>query len=309
MAEIKIYAYGMICISNSFVLKEFPTIDKYSEIEQSYRFPGGETGTCGVVLASLGANVTLDGTHIGREAIELVRDFFKDKSIDISLLKFDGSFDSLEDYVLITEDKRTPFGRFGHFFKQAYEENICHWNKPSEKAIEACTVSAIDDCFGEDSKLAAKLCRKYSKPYVTIDCPYDGYLHRHSAVTVISDEYLNDNYRDIPRDEMISRYAENGGGLTIITNGPKDLIYSRKNGEIHTFQPFSVKTASTLGAGDSFKAGCTYALAAGLNDYELVRFASACAAAAISRYPMQFDPPTLEEIQDLIDRRSEQSKI
>lgn len=181
MEEIKIYAYGMICISNSFVLKEFPTIDEYSEIEQCYRFPGGETGTCGAVLASLGADVTLDGTHIGREAVELVRDFFKNRSIDISLLKFDDSFDSLEDYILITKDKRTPFGRFGHFFKQAYEENIRHWNKPNEKAIEVCTAAAIDDCFGEDSELAAKLCRRYKKPYVTVDCPYDGYLHRHSA--------------------------------------------------------------------------------------------------------------------------------
>ena len=34
----------------------------------------------------------------------------------------------------------------------------------------------------------------------------------------------------------------------------------------------------------------------GMDDDALVRFASACAAVAISRYPMQLQPPTLEEL-------------
>ena len=43
-------------------------------------------------------------------------------------------------------------------------------------------------------------------------------------------------------------------------------------------------------------------IAGGTNGDELVRFASACAGVAVSRYPMQLDPPELREIEELIIR-------
>ena len=57
---------------------------------------------------------------------------------------------------------------------------------------------------------------------------------------------------------------------------------------------------STLGAGDTFKAGCVYGLLHGMKDDELVRFASACSAIAISRFPLPLNPPKPEEVQRLI---------
>lgn len=167
---MNIYLYGMICGSNSFRLNKFPTPDEYTEIQQSYRFPGGETGTCATVLASLGADATMDGTHIGRNTASLVREFYKDRSVNLDLLTFDNNFEGLEDYILITGDTRTPLGTFEHFFNAAYCNNIKHWNKPNADEIAKCDAAAIDDCFGEDSQLAAELCLKQGKPYVTIDC-------------------------------------------------------------------------------------------------------------------------------------------
>ena len=64
-----------------------------------------------------------------------------------------------------------------------------------------------------------------------------------------------------------------------------------------------VEVKSTLGAGDTFKAGCVYGLLHGMNDDELVRFASACSAIAISRFPLPKHPPRLAEVQELIDRQ------
>lgn len=106
--------------SNSFRLKEFLKLDEYSEIEESFRFPGGETGTCATVLSSLGSNVILDGTHIGRRSAQLIKDFYKPKNVDCSLLTFDESFDGLEDCIIISGDARTPMGTFGHFFSSAF---------------------------------------------------------------------------------------------------------------------------------------------------------------------------------------------
>ena len=73
------------------------------------------------------------------------------------------------------------------------------------------------------------------------------------------------------------------------------------------FTPYKVKAAGTLGAGDTFKAGCAYALLKNMPDEELVSFASACAATAISRYPLQLDPPRLSEVKALIE--SQKTKV
>ncbi len=297
---MKIYLYGMICGSNSFKLNAFLKPDEYSEIEQCARFIGGETGTCATVLSSLGADIRIDGTHIGRSTAQLARDFYKNKTVDLSSLTFDDSFEGLEDYVLISGSDRTPFGRFGHFFGEYYNGGVKQWNPPKERDIEWCDFAAIDAFFGEDSQAAAEMCVRLGKPYVTIDCKYDSYIHRHAAVDVISGDGLKMHYGDVSREEMFTRYAENTDGLTIITNGGNALFYGRKGEPVRTFQPFRVDVASTLGAGDTFKAGCAYALAKGMSDNDLVRFASACAGVAISRYPMQLDPPRLQEIESLL---------
>ena len=254
---MNIYLYGMICGSNSFRINSFPTPDEYTEIQQSYRFPGGETGTCATVLASLGMNVRVDGTHIGRNTRQLVEAFYQGRSVDLGSLTFDDDFEGLEDYILISGDTRTPFGSFGHFFTEAYSGGVKHWNPPKPDDIAACDAAAIDDFFGADSQLAARLCVEMGKPYVTIDCPYDSYVHQHSAVSVISGESLGSLYPGQSREELFPLFARNGGGLTIITNGGRPFCYGRGDGTMKTFQPFKVNVASTLGAGDSFKAGCT----------------------------------------------------
>ena len=303
---MKIYLYGMICASSCFKLSEFPKPDEYTEIEQSARFIGGETGTCATVLSSLGAFVKIDGTHIGKSMDKLTREFYSGKSVDLSSLTFDEGFEGLEDHILISGDVRTPFGRFGHFFGDYYSGGSKHWNEPKESDILQCETAAIDDCFGEDSMRCAELCVKNGKPYVTIDCKYDSYIHAHAAVTVISGEALKMHYGDVSREEMFSLYAQSSDGLTIITNGGRELLFGRKGEPAKRFTPFKVNVASTLGAGDTFKAGCTYALAMGMNDVELVSFASACAAVAVSRFPSQLCPPTLAEVQRLMQSQKQQ---
>ena len=88
----------------------------------------------------------------------------------------------------------------------------------------------------------------------------------------------------------------------IITSGEKDMIYGRKGKQMKRMKPFSVEVKSTLGAGDTFKAGCVYGLLKGMGDDELVRFASACSAIAISRFPLPLNPPTIEEVSEMLKR-------
>ncbi len=89
-------------------------------------------------------------------------------------------------------------------------------------------------------------------------------------------------------------------GLTIITQGGSEMLYARKGGEINRMKPFAVEVKSTLGAGDTFKAGCVYGLIMGMKDDDLVRFASACSGIAISRFPLPLNPPEWHEVELLL---------
>ena len=78
----------------------------------------------------------------------------------------------------------------------------------------------------------------------------------------------------------MARMMDNADGLTILTQGGGDMLYGRKGAALHRMKPFDVEVRSTLGAGDTFKAGCVYGLLRGMPDEELVRFASACSGIA-----------------------------
>lgn len=293
----KIYMFGQILGTHSFYLKNgFPIPDEYSEISQKYFLPGGETGTAATVLQSLGVDVKMDGTHIGTEVAPMLREFYQDKSVDLSSLFFDPEYTGLMDYVLISGLDRTPMGTF----QALYELGIKRWNMPKESDITEADVVGIDPFFLEETQAAAEMCVKYGIPYVTIDSPHDSYLHQHCTVNVVSKECLSAHYQNMEKEEVMKLLQANTDGLSIITTGGNPMLYGRKNGEIYAMEPFHVEVKSTLGAGDTYKAGCLYALAQGWEDEKIVRFASACSAIAISRFPLPLHPPTMAEVEALM---------
>ena len=300
----KIYLYGMICLSHSFLIgDEFLIPDTYREMQQKYCFPGGETGTCATVLSSLGADVCMDGNHICGGAVKTVKEFYTRLGVDISPLTFDENGEALEDYIIISGDIRTPLGTYGKFYENAKSSSEKPWSTPKEEHIRGCNAAAVDPYFFETSEKAARLCVKCGVPYVTVDCAYDSYIHKNSAVSVISGESFESACNGSTRKELAENYMQNGGGLTIITNGGGEFVYGRKGGDIKRFTPYKVSVQSTLGAGDSFKAGCVYALAQGMGDESLVSFASAVAAAAISHFPIPLYPPKKDEVYGIIKSR------
>ena len=293
----EVYLYGQISGTHSFWLKDgFLKPDEYSEIHAKYFLPGGETGTAATVLASLGAQVKMDGTHIGTVVAPMLQDFYRDKMVDLSSVYFDPSYEGLMDYVIVADLVRSPMGTF----QALYASGQKRWNMPKESDIAACKVAAIDPYFQEETQVAAEFCVKYEKPYETIDCKHDTYLHQHAAVNVVSKECINSDYKGQKIEEIYQQLIDHTDGLVIITSGEKDMIYGRKGQQMRRMKPFSVEVKSTLGAGDTYKAGCVYGLLKGMSDEELVRFASACSAIAISRFPLPLNPPELDEVEQLL---------
>lgn len=299
--ETDAYLYGQILGTHTFRLKGgFLRPDEYSEIAQKTFLPGGETGTAATVLASLGVRVKIDGTHIGAAVADMLKDFYRNRTVDLSSLTFDPSYEGLMDYVVVADLVRSPMG----FFQQLYEQGIRRWNIPREEDVRDCRVAAIDPFFMDETQRVAELCVRYGKPYVTIDCGHDAWLHRHAAINVVSKECLGNHYAGMEREDVFRMLTETTDGLVIITSGEKDMLWGRKDGPMHRTRPFDTEVRSTLGAGDTFKAGCVYALLKGMTDAETVRFAAACSAVAISRFPLPLYPPEPDEVRAVLERQN-----
>jgi sugar/nucleoside kinase (ribokinase family) len=303
MSNKSIYLYGMILVSNSFLLvNEYPTADNYEEIREKYLLTGGETGTAAIVLANLNCKLVIDGTHLGTKTAPINRKCFDKLKVDYSRLTYDDTYSGCEDYVFIDKNTRTIFGTFGSFFTKK------HWNTPKKEDIEAANVVGLDPFFMEESILVARYCKELNKKYATIDCEYDSELNRLCEINVISHNFLNEKYPDMDYKNLHKKYTENTDGLVIFTMGADSVMYGRKGEMIKYFSTYKIKPVSTLGAGDCFKAGTVYALNEGMTDIEIVSFASATAAAACLGYPIEYNPPTLDKIRDLQNSRDNDRK-
>ena len=297
--DADVYLFGQVLGTHSFLLKDgFLQPDEYAEIGEQYFLPGGETGTAATVLDALGVSVRMDGTLIGTSVAPMLQSFYAQKRVDLSPLRMWPDDPGVMDYVVIAGLVRSPMGRFQALFSNGSR----WWSVPREADIAGCKAAAIDPFFRDESLLAADICVRHGIPYVTIDCPHDSPLHRRAAVNVVSKECTAQHYPGMPPEAIMEQLQETAEGLVILTQGGKDMLYGRQGGPIRRMLPFQVEVKSTLGAGDTFKAGCVYAVLHGMTDEETVRFASACSAIAISRFPLPLYPPTLEEVSALTGR-------
>ena len=116
----------------------------------------------------------------------------------------------------------------------------------------------------------------------------------------LKDGFLRpDEYSEISEKYFLPG-GETGTAATVLASlGVQVKMDGRKGQPAHYTRPVRVEVRSTLGAGDTFKAGCVYGLLHHMTDEEIVRFAGACSAIAISRFPLPLNPPGMEEVQKL----------
>ena len=142
------YLFGQVLGTHSFLLRGgFLQPDEYSEIDAQYFLPGGETGTACTVLSSLGVNVRMDGTHIGTQVAPMLKEFYRNKSVDLSPLQFVEDDPGVMDYVVIAGTVRSPMGRFQTLFG----EDRRWWSIPREEDITGCRAASIDPFFRAES--------------------------------------------------------------------------------------------------------------------------------------------------------------
>ena len=290
-----VYLYGMTVYSTVHLLEgSYPEPDTYGEIKETYIIPGGETGNSAIVLSQMGVKVKIDGPFLGCKTKEGILDFCKRFGIDCSGMQDDLTFDGVQDLVLVGSGTRTVFGKFGGYFREGGR-----WSNFDKDAVLTSRIVSIDPFFSDVSNRLAVFCAENGKQYVTIDCLPDSYLHTHAAATVISNEFIGNNFKDAEISSLFERYTNAAEGLVIFTFGSKEIFYGRKNSPMKKQMPFKVEAAGTLGAGDTFRGGVVYGTLKGMSDTDTVKFAAATAACVCRRFPMALNPPGLEEIMEL----------
>jgi sugar/nucleoside kinase (ribokinase family) len=294
-----IYMYGMVVLSTIHRMAgSFPELDTYGEIAESYHLPGGEAGNSAIVLKKLGYQIRLDGPYLGTRTKEKVLSFYNGIGVDCSGMEYTPCFGGVEDLVIVADGSRTVFGKYGHYFSGGRL-----WSKPDEKTVASSKIVGLDPFFFDESNAVAEFCVKHGVPYVTIDCPPDSFMCRNAAAVVISHEYIQNKYAGEDLDALLEKFTSGASGLIIFTFGGRDIMYGRKGGISGHFKPYAVKVKSTLGAGDTFRAGIMHGVLKGLSDETTVAFGAAMAANVCTHFPVALTPPSLEEITSLISSR------
>lgn len=293
MAKSEVYLFGQTVLSTIHKLAgKFPETDGYGEIERSFLCPGGEAMNAAMLLSGLGLTTAIGGPHWGSETAAVLGRYAERYGIDTSGIIRDPGFAGVRDLIIVDDRQRTVFGNFGAYFARKPHR----WGEPDEAAIRAARIVAIDPFFGSSSEAAARFAAKGGIPYVTIDCPHDGFLQQHAAATVVSGEFRRSVYASQATAELIGTYAENSDGLTIFTAGSGPILCGRRGKPVVAIEPYRVEAVSTLGAGDTFRAGVVFGIFKGWADERVVRFASALAAILCTRLPIADNVPTLGEV-------------
>ncbi len=312
-----VYLYGHV--STGVIVRiqgKFPQPDGYGEIVETLENHCGEATGSAIVLARLGASVVLEGNWIGdTPACRRTLAFLESRGIDCTGLIVKPGYQGVNEITISDGESRTVFGRYGDLLGTTRQ-----WEMPNLARIEQARVVCVDPSFGEATLATARAAREAGIPLVSSDAPYESELAALADVVAISGELMARDYpealeSEAAREELFEQYLERCAGLVVFTAGSRPLWYARGRagrpasgralpGERRELSPTQVEIVDSAGAGDSFRAGLIYGLLQDWSDDELVRFASALASLVCTTTPGCVNPPTLEQVRELLESSS-----
>jgi sugar/nucleoside kinase (ribokinase family) len=220
-----VYLYGMISASTVHVLDrkyDFPKRNEYAEIKETMPSIGGEAVNSAIMLSKLGIKTKLDGNWINPDNAEKIFNLLEPFGIDISRLTRKQNYGT-EEVVITDKTSRTVFGNYA-----AFHSGKKQWNDAVEEDIQNAKIVSLDPYFKKESLIAAKLCVKNKKPYVTIDCKYDDFITQNAEAVIISHELRDQAYYDSNMEKIFEQYQNHCKGLIIFTFGSDELWYARQ---------------------------------------------------------------------------------
>ena len=303
-----VYCFGHVSTGKIVRLKQpFPAADGYAEIADILDNHCGEAAGSSIVLARLGATVTLEGNWIGdTPECRGTLAFLQSRGIDCAGLVVKPGYRGVTEIVMSDGHTRTVFGRYGDLLFTTPQ-----WDLPSSHRICAAKVVCVDPSFGAATLAVARAAKSASRPLVTCDARADAPLAAFADVNIVSGEMIAREYpaalgSETAREQLFGEYLKCSPGLVVFTSGSRPLWYAR-GGEApaarRELPPFRVAVVDSAGAGDSFRGGVIYGILRGWADERTLQFASAVAALVCTTTPGCIHPPTLQEVRRFLAER------
>jgi len=309
-----VYLFGHV--STGIIVRiqgRFPQPDGYGEIVETLENHCGEASGSALVLARFGVSAVLEGNWIGdTPACRGTLAFLESRGIDCSGLVVRPGYEGVNEITISDGESRTVFGRYIDLLSTTRQ-----WEMPNLARLETARLVCVDPSFGEATLATARAAREAAIPLVTSDAPYDSELAGLADVVAISAELMARDYpraleAEAAREELFEKYLEHCAGLVVFTAGARPLWYARGRagqpapgrvppGERRQLSPIRVEIVDSAGAGDSFRGGLIYGLLQGWSDDETVRFASALASLICTTAPGCVNPPSLEQVRELME--------
>src|SRR6185369_8378068 len=178
-----VYCFGHVSTGQILRLKgRFPAPDGYGEVTEALDNHAGEATGSALVLAQLGATVTLEGNWIGdTPACRRTLAFLQSRGIDSSGLIVKPGYQGVNEIVISDGDTRTVFGRYIDLLFTTPQ-----WEMPNAECIRAARIACVDPSFGDATLLVARTAKAAGKPLVTCDTRADSPLAALADAIVIS---------------------------------------------------------------------------------------------------------------------------
>ena len=292
MSRPDVYAYGVVASSTLYSIHgAFPAAEGYAEIDDIQAMTGGEAANSSIVLSRLGARVMLEGNWLGaHDEGRRTKQLLEQRGVDTSRLTLKQNYRGASETVFAAQGTRTIFGTYGRVLEDAA------WNEPRDEDVTAAKVVCLDPFFSKPAARCAQVAFDAGIPVITVDCPFDDPLLKHTAAVVVAESYLRETYPDRDLDEVFSHYVAATPGLVIFTFGASKGWYATAGEAVRKFEPYAVEPVDTTGAGDSFRAGIVFGFLRGWSVENTIDFASAVAAMNCTRFPGVMNSPDLDEV-------------
>lgn len=270
-------------------VREIPSAQNSSRIEQILHAPGGTAAGVAVDIAHLGFPVTTIGMVGDDEGGRFLRSMMTDRGVDTSGVTVSDAAQTASSVLLVDEDGNRPA------LHVRGVNALATWDQLDLTPLSTASVvhlGGVDAMSGLDDRQTLKLMRSWQSAGKTVTVDFQS-ASQHLRPGLLDIAAAADVF--LPNDEQalgltgcatVAEAAESllksGAGRVVITCGAEGIHYADREGTVLTEPAVPVQAVDTTGCGDSVDAAFVISLSAGLEITAALRLAVQAGAAVAS---------------------------
>lgn len=298
MTEKRIIAVGHAALDYVYRIPKFPSTPTKLRAIEHIASGGGMAANASAAIARLGGKVSLWSRIGDDDAGGIIAQQLRRIGVDTKHVRAFGSTRSPTAAVIVDErGERLIISEDDHNLPLKED-----WLPVSD--IETASIVYSDLTWLEGTLLAFNAARTHGiSTVLDIDLGSGMLLSKVIGLTdyaIFSASAFRQFVHGESDEEQFSHLIRTGVRHAGVTLGAKGYHWMNKEGARKKRDAFRIETVDSTGAGDAFHGAFTWALAAGHNETECVRIASATAALSCRKLGARAGLPTRAELQEFL---------